>query len=136
MNHLQKLAATVFGAILLTATALSPAKATEPAQDEEQAYTIGVQTYIYGFPMMDLYRTLWETSFDPDRDHDRTLNEFYFFRRLVTHEDTWVVSPNEDTIYHRAFLDLRKEPIILVIPPMSEREWHTNLGSLPFLARL
>ena len=30
----------------------------------------GIQAYIYGFPMMDLYRTLWETSFDPARGHD------------------------------------------------------------------
>ena len=89
-----------------------------------------MQTYIYGFPMMDLYRTLWETSFDPDRDHDRTLNEFYFFRRLVTHEDTWVVSPNEDTIYHRAFVDLRKEPVILVIPPMGDRKYWFPLGNM------
>ncbi|MGD9356682.1 MAG: DUF1254 domain-containing protein, partial [Chromatiales bacterium] len=116
MSYFKKIAATAVSVLLASLSVLGTAKATEPAQDEELAYTIGVQTYIYGFPMMDLYRTLWETSFDPDRDHDRTLNEFYFFRRLVTHEDTWVVSPNEDTIYHRAFLDLRKEPVILVIP--------------------
>ena len=48
------------------------ATATEPAQDENLAYAIGVQTYISGFPLMDLYRTLWETSFDPKRGHDRT----------------------------------------------------------------
>ena len=101
----------------------TPANATEPAQDENLAYAIGVQTYISGFPLMDLYRTLWETSFDPGRGHDRTLNEFFVFDRLITSEDDWVVTPNEDTIYSRAFLDLRKEPIILVIPPMGDRQY-------------
>jgi len=28
---------------------------------------------------MDLYPTLWETSFDPNRGHNRTLNEFFYF---------------------------------------------------------
>ena len=101
----------------------TPANATEPAQGENLAYAIGVQTYISGFPLMDLYRTLWETSFDPGRGHDRTLNEFFVFDRLITSEDDWVVTPNEDTIYSRAFLDLRKEPIILVIPPMGDRQY-------------
>ena len=80
--------------------------ATEPAQDESLAYAIGVQTYTGGFPMMDLYRTLWETSFDPERGHDRTLNEFFVFDRLVTSADDWAVTANEDVIYLRAFLDL------------------------------
>jgi len=100
-----------------------PANATEPAQDEELAYAIGIQTYISGFPLMDLYRTLWETSFDPDRGHDRTLNEFFTFDRLVTSADDWVVTPNNDTIFLRAFMDLRDEPIVLVIPPMGDRHY-------------
>lgn len=105
------------------AAALTPARAAEPAQDEALAYAVGVQTYINGFPMMDLYRTLWETSFDPQRGHDRTVNEFFVFDRLITSADDWVVTPNEDTIYLRAFLDLRKEPMILVIPPTSRQYW-------------
>jgi hypothetical protein len=99
------------------------ASAAEPAQDEALAYATGVQTYIGAFPMMDLYRTLWETSFDPKRGHDRTLNEFFIFDRLITSSDDWVVTPNEDTIYSRAFLDLRKEPIVLVIPPTTRQYW-------------
>jgi hypothetical protein len=108
--------------LLFVITAWSAA-ATEPAQDEALAYTIGVQSYIDAFPMMDLYRTLWETSFDPARGHDRTLNEFFAFDRLVTSADDWVVTPNEDTIYSRAFIDLRKEPVILVIPPTDRQYW-------------
>jgi len=29
----------------------------------------------------------------------------------------WVVTRNNDTVFLRAFLDLRREPIVLVIPP-------------------
>ena len=103
---------------------------TEPARDETLAYAIGVQTYIYGFPMMDLYRTLWETSFDPKRGHDRTLNEFFVFDRLITSADDWVITPNNDTIYLRAFLDLHAEPVILVIPPMGDRQYWVPVSDM------
>jgi hypothetical protein len=108
----------------------SRAKAAEPAQDETLAYATGVQTYINGFPLMDLYRTLWETSFDPERNHNRTLNEFFVFDRLITSEDDWVITPNNDTIYLRAFFDLRSEPLILVIPPMGDRQYWVPVSDM------
>ncbi len=123
MLRASRLAGLMLAGLLLATAALAPARATEPAQDEALAYNIGVQTYVYGFPMMDLYRTLWETSFDPKRGHDRTVNEFFVFDRLITSKDDWVVTANEDTIYLRAFLDLRKEPMILVIPPTNRQYW-------------
>jgi hypothetical protein len=123
MSILQRCAISIVTGLSFTAAAVTPAQATEPAQDEALTYAIGVQTYINGFPMMDLYRTLWETSFDPGRGHDRTVNEFFHFERLITSKDDWVVTPNEDTIYSRLFFDLRKEPMILVIPPTTRQYW-------------
>ena len=123
MSIVQRCAIVIFTALLFATAAVTPARAAEPAQDEALAYNVGVQTYIDGFPMMDLYRTLWETSFDPKRGHDRTLNEFFVFDRLVTSADDWVVTANEDVIYLRAFLDLRAEPMILVIPPMGDQQY-------------
>ena len=123
MKKLLNFVAAVTGAFTLFLSVPGSATEMEPAQDESVAYNIGVQTYISGYPMMDLYRTLWETSFDPKRGHDRTLNEFFIFDSLITSADDWVVTPNEDTIYSRAFLDLRKEPIILVIPPTNRQYW-------------
>jgi hypothetical protein len=116
--------------LALTAALPVAAPASETAQDEALAYTIGVQTYITHFPLMDLYRTLWETSFDPERGHDRTLNEWFVFDRLVDSSDDFIVSPNNDTIYLRAFLDLRAEPIILVIPPMGERKYWVPISDM------
>lgn len=108
----------------------APAQTVEPAQDEALAYAVGLQAYIGGYPMMDLYRTLWETSFDPNRGHDRTVNEFFIFERLVTSADDWVVTPNNDTIFLRAFMDLRAEPVILVIPPMGARQYWFPVGDM------
>lgn len=123
MSRAKAYAVWIVTGLLCATAALIPARAAEPAQDENLAYTVGVQTYISGFPMMDLYRTLWETSFDPKRGHDRTLNEFFYFERLITSKDDWVITPNNDTIYSRAFFDLRNEPLILVIPPTKRQFW-------------
>jgi len=123
LSTLQRFAISIVAGLSFATAASTPARAAEPAQDEALAYAIGVQTYINGFPMMDLYRTLWETSFDPKRGHDRTVNEFFAFDRLITSADDWVVTANEDTIYSRAFFDLRKEPLILVIPTTTRQYW-------------
>ena len=130
----------ILPALALAVASAGPVRATEPAQDENLAYAIGMQTYITHFPLMDLYRTLWETSFDPGRGHDRTLNEWFVFDRLVDSSDDFIVSPNNDTIYLRAFFDLRAEPIVLVIPPMGDRKywvpisdmWHDHDANLSF----
>jgi hypothetical protein len=120
------------GAMALAGLTVSPgpAAASEPAQDEALAYAVGLQTYISHFPLMDLYRTLWETSFDPDRGHDRTLNEFFAFERLTDSSDDWLVNPNNDTIYLRAFFDLRAEPLILEIPPMGDRQYWVPVSDM------
>lgn len=92
MSTLQRCATSIVASLLLATATLTHARATDSAQDEGLAYTIGVQTYVYGFPMMDLYRTLWETSFDPKRGHDRTVNEFFDFERLITSKN-WLPAP-------------------------------------------
>lgn len=54
---------------------------------EDLAYSIGVQADIYGYPVMDLYRTFFEGTLDRNRGHDVTLNQFIFSRKLVTLKD-------------------------------------------------
>ena len=140
MHPLRKLLCGIGLSVAALMASPHPATATEPAEDEDLAYAIGVQTYISHFPLMDLYRTLWETSFDPERGHDRTLNEFFVFDRLVDSSDDFIVSPNNDTIYLRAFVDLRAEPVVFVIPPMGDRKywvpvsdmWHDHDANLSF----
>jgi len=51
MSIVQRCVVSIVAGLLFATAASTPAL----------AYAIGVQTYINGFPMMDLYRTLWET---------------------------------------------------------------------------
>lgn len=60
-----------------------------------------------------------------------TTNTLFHQRDLVTADDTWVVRPNVDTLYSRAFLDLSSSDLEITIPEISDRYWVSCiLGSL------
>ncbi len=83
---------------------------------EELAYTIGVQAYIYGYPVVEMYRTRY-IHVDSPKNKERTpLNTFRHARRLLDASFTAVVSPNNDTLYSSAWLDLSTGPVLLSVP--------------------
>ncbi len=126
----------IFGVMLMSVNPIKADEKTKKAPSNEAAYkaqenlayTIGVQAYIYGFATVELYRTLYQQVIDPNRGHSVGVNEFNHIRKLTTPKDTWVVSPNNDTLYSRAWLDLRKEPIILHIPSIKDRFYVFPIG--------
>lgn len=58
----------------------------------------------------------------------RWLNGFRHTRQLLTPRNREVVSPNNDTLYDNAWLDLSKGPLLIDVPDMGERYW--TLGFL------
>jgi hypothetical protein len=82
---------------------------------ENEAYTIGVQAYIYGIAPVIMQRTeeLFVTT--PGRGHAQ-VNQMGYTTTLAAANDTDVVTPNSDTLYNTAFLELGKEPVVLHVP--------------------
>jgi len=58
----------------------------------------------------------------------RWLNGFRHTRQLLTPRNREVVSPNNDTLYDNAWLDLAGGPLLIDIPDMGDRYW--TLGFL------
>ncbi|KWT94183.1 MULTISPECIES: DUF1254 domain-containing protein [unclassified Variovorax] len=58
----------------------------------------------------------------------RWVNLFTHTRRLLTPNDREVVTPNNDTLYTNAWLDLSDGPLVIEVPDMGERYW--TLGFL------
>ena len=54
------------------------------AANEDLAYITGVQAYVYGYATVELYRTFYEQTQDPDRGHSVGIGEFNHIRRLTT----------------------------------------------------
>jgi hypothetical protein len=57
----------------------------------------------------------------------RWVNQFTHTHRRLGPQDREVVSPNNDTVYSNAWLDLSEGPIVIETPDMGERYWTLGL---------
>jgi hypothetical protein len=98
--------------------------------DAELANAIGVQAYIYLYPLVLMEMTRRQitnaekVSFSPLRTPPDT---FLNIPAFPPADFRAVVRPNFDTLYSSAFLDLREEPRIVSVPPAED-----NYYLLPF----
>ncbi len=84
------------------------------ALGSREAEAIATLGYIYGYPLVLMDATRAVSSATP-------LNQFDHMSAFPDATFTDVVSPNVDTLYSIAWLDLGKEPIVLAVPDMEKR---------------
>jgi hypothetical protein len=84
---------------------------------ELNAYSLGVQAYIYTFPWSYMTEQRWSRSADVGHQ----ANQLFHFRKLKDASHLDGGSPNNDTIYSRSWLYLKEEPVILTVPAISNR---------------
>lgn len=104
----------------LAAMIALPAEAQTPAE----ARAIAKEAYIYGFPMVDSYRI--QHAYFVDRQNPEfkaPWNDIRNIPRVFTPEDKAVQTPNSDTPYSMAGLDLRAEPIVLTVPAIEKERY-------------
>ncbi|MGF6207811.1 DUF1254 domain-containing protein [Pseudomonas frederiksbergensis] len=89
--------------------------------DQPQAKMLAQEAYVFAYATV---------------EHDKVLtaiaaklpfNRLYSEPRLLGPEDNKVVSPNNDTFYSRALLDLRGEPLVLEVPEVQGRYYSFQL---------
>jgi len=87
-----------------------------------EASEIAVKAYVFGYPLvlMDVTRRVM-TAVPKAVAHKAPVNQFLHIREFPDDTMTDVVSPNADTLYSTAWLDLTKEPIILSVPDTGKR---------------
>lgn len=127
--------ASVVAAGIFLAAGLTNAEADgEPAAampageldwQEEFAYLTGMQAYIYGFPAMTYANLRWQWIESGKGPVQMGVNEYWHSRELADPTLQYGGSPNRETPYSLAFLDLRKEPMILTVPPNPEERYYT-----------
>jgi hypothetical protein len=110
-----------FGAFVALAPAgLLHAQPATPSSPQETA-EIAREAYIYGFPLVDNYAVLYRFCFDRQApDYKGPINTISSARTVAGPKDRAFVAPNVDTPYSYAWLDLRTEPIVLVVPPFEK----------------
>ena len=110
----------------LTAVALTVAAAAifplvsqaQPKITAEEAHTIGVDAYIYFYPLlsMDVTRKQF-TNIEPGKEFGKgPMNMFVSVPQYPPADFKGVVRSNFDTLYSIAWLDLNKEPLVIAAP--------------------
>src|SRR5262245_35990889 len=84
-----------------------------------EAVQIATEAYIFGFPLvlMNVTREVMTAVSSPDGRRG-PINQFVHMRAFPDPTFTDVVSPNSDTLYSAAWIDLSKEPMVLSVPDM------------------
>jgi hypothetical protein len=92
----------------------------------EEARAIAREAYIYAFPLVETYKTLHKQAIDrTSPDYKAPLNQLGHARAVATPEDKFVVTPNSDTPYSSAWLDLRVEPMVITLPKIEPGRYYS-----------
>jgi hypothetical protein len=126
----------IFVAAIATAALLAPFglmvanAADEPPKQAEwpsipEATDIAEEGFIYGLPIVMNYAVMYEYAVDRDSGQFKApFNEIKNEARVFTYKDTAIVTPNSDTPYSFAWLDLRAEPIVLSVPAVEKDRYY------------
>jgi len=92
-----------------------------------------MQTYIYGFPYVYMSEVRWgqvAQKVDPNSNLPHAaVNHFWHSHAMAGPESLAGGSPNNDTLYSIAWLDLSKEPVILSVPDVGDRYYTMEIAS-------
>jgi hypothetical protein len=88
------------------------------------ARKLAKEAYIYGFPLVDGYRVMYAYYVDKtNKEYKGTWNQVHSTARVYTPADVAVQTPNSDTPYSMAGLDMRAEPIVLTVPAIEKNRY-------------
>jgi len=91
-----------------------------------EAQTIAEKAYIYAYPMLDNYKTMYAYAiWEESPVFVAPVNTLYNTSELKTPKDTEVVRPNNDTYYSSAIMDLRREPLVLSVPAVTDGRYYS-----------
>lgn len=106
----------------LTATSIASAKPLSGAETR----AIAKEAYLYGFPMVEAYKTLYAQAVDKGGANFKApFNTIGNTASVFTPKDTAIITPNSDTPYSFVWMDLRAEPIVLTLPAIEENRYYS-----------
>ena len=124
------------------ATLMAPeeafARLEQDQADELKAYVFGVQAVIWGMQWVKAGRVLRQSSAPLPPGADRSpvdprahgINVWGHARALLTEKLRLIQTPNTETLYSNAVVDLANGPVVVVHPDLGERYFRTSVWEL------
>ncbi len=99
------------------AQASSPGAPAPDQAKEQEAFAIGVEAYVYGYPLvtMEMTRRVMTNVVAPQGNF-APMGQFRNAKAYPDASFRDVTAPNADTLYSTAWLDLAQEPYVLSLP--------------------
>ncbi len=104
--------------------------------EEEFAYSMGIQAYIYCLPLT-IFERERSLRLNPDAIAAEPkvapvapINDIGHMPGLTTSNDILPYTPNNDTVYSGALLELVDEPMILTAPDILDRYWSMEVADV------
>ncbi len=116
---------TLLPALLLT-VGCTPQKQNINDLAPERIRSLAGQAYIFSYPLVMNYATMYKQAVDASSPE--YVGGFGVFRHygFATSDNKDIVSPNNDTPYSWAWVDVRSEPWVLVMPPADDDRYYTS----------
>lgn len=105
--------------------AISAGALAAPKGDRlEEMKAIAKDAYVYGFPVVESYRIMNAYTLNTKSpEYKAPFNEIKNVPRVFTSADRAIQTPNSDTPYSFAWLDLRSEPVVLTLPAVDKNRY-------------
>ena len=116
-----KLVAATLCFMLFTSITSAQAKVTP-----DEARTIAKEAYVFNYPLVMMYRTMYLQAIDTKSKTYSGGFGKWLHLGTSSPKDTDIVSPNNDTPYSYAWVDLRAEPWVLTIPKIEAKRFYTS----------
>jgi hypothetical protein len=96
-----------------------------PPKEKDDIRLIAKDAYIYAYPILYNYKTVYAQAVDANSPaYVGGFNTFRHYSKPYTAENTEIVTPNNDTPYSWAWLDLRAEPMVFSVPALPRQRYN------------
>jgi hypothetical protein len=113
-------------AVLAAATLLvAPSRAVGQAPVDLEP--VIAKAYNYALPVYEIAHLRYRQNFDPANPRRIPVNTLVHSRKLADHTSRLVTTPNNDTLYSSANLDLRAGPVRIDVPDFGQRYYSIAL---------